>query len=1111
MRQPSDAAVRATALDTGHSFLVQAPAGSGKTELLTDRIIALLATVDEPEEIVAITFTKKAAAEMHGRVLEKLRHPQRFSERTRQLVGSALQRSQQLDWDLLQQPQRLRIQTIDSLASHIAHQLPYQSRLGARFATSDDARLLYREAARALLADLERDVPHQAALADLLEHLDNDLYTAEGLLIDMLERRDQWLPLLPAGAADWQQVRAELEGELRLLIGREFEQHCVHLSTATLQQLLPIAHFMAAQLEADGKNHPLGPLRACDEAPEHQLHHMPAWHCLLWLLLKDDGDWRKQLSKTIGLPASDAAAKRHAAALKDILDGLRDDDSALQGLRRLRELPEPCYSDAQWAVLQALFSVLKVAAAYLWLTFQQHGQVDFIEVAARALEALGDEDNPSDLLLALDHRLRHLLVDEFQDTSLSQIRLLTRLTTGWQAGDGRTLFVVGDPMQSIYRFRKAEVSLFLEARHSGIGAISLTALTLTENFRSRAGIVEWINSTFAAVMPPQDDLLAGAIHYSDAIAWHQEPSADGQPAVSLHAHWPDGAMGASLLGAVNHGLSLGPTSSVAILGRTRRQLELSMQVLREAGIPYRAVDLQPLGQQLWIQDLLQLTRALLHPADRLAWLTVLRAPWCGLTLADLDLLCGDDHRQPLLPLLSSRLHLLSDDGRQRAVRVLTILHRHVMARERQPFAVAVAAAWQALGGPFTLPHAAAHDDCRSYLDWLEQQDWPLDLDRIEEKLARLFAAPDPRAEAQRVVVMTMHKSKGLQFDSVLLPALDARGNRDSSRLLLTEEAGQHILFAPVRRRDGQDDDRLYRWLAAKEQQRAQHETGRLLYVAATRGKQHLHLFATVKANAEGELREPPAASLLAQLWPVLGQHFRPPGVPGKAAMDDAEEIPLPAAQRLQRLPLAALPAVIIGDAGGSGFRPVHFQAPSLPAAIGTVVHAWLEQIGRDGVETWDSVDLERLAPLMRQQLRQAGVSAPQLEAALCRVQLALRRSLADAQGRWLLSATHREAHSEWAWLSQDEDGRIQRHIIDRCFVDHTGQRWLIDFKTSAPAPEQPLAAFLAGEAEQYRPQLQTYAALFGGEAVRLGLYFPLLPHWLELSAPPPHPQQSSLF
>ena len=122
------------------------------------------------------------------------------------------------------------------------------------------------------------------------------------------------------------------------------------------------------------------------------------------------------------------------------------------------------------------------AVAQLKLVFQSRNQVDFTEIAQGALRALGDLEAPTDLALALDYRIRHLLIDEFQDTSISQYELIEKLTAGWEPGDGRSMLAVGDPMQSIYRFREAEVGLFLRARAAGIGNIALQPVTLSRQF-----------------------------------------------------------------------------------------------------------------------------------------------------------------------------------------------------------------------------------------------------------------------------------------------------------------------------------------------------------------------------------------------------------------------------------------------------------------------------------------------------------------------------------------------------------------------------------------------------------------------------------------------------
>ncbi len=144
---------------------------------------------------------------------------------------------------------------------------------------------------------------------------------------------------------------------------------------------------------------------------------------------------------------------------------------------------------------------MRILIAQLKVTFQQHGKIDYIENAQAALIALGDDEHPTDLTLSLDYQIKHILIDEFQDTSNSQFSLIEKLIAGWEPNDGRTLFLVGDPMQSIYRFREAEVGLFIRAKTKGIGHLSLTPLTLSVNFRSTPTIVNWINQAFINIFP----------------------------------------------------------------------------------------------------------------------------------------------------------------------------------------------------------------------------------------------------------------------------------------------------------------------------------------------------------------------------------------------------------------------------------------------------------------------------------------------------------------------------------------------------------------------------------------------------------------------------------
>ena len=220
--QPVDESARAQTLETRQSFLVQAPAGSGKTELLTRRLLKLLAEVDEPEQILAITFTLAATAEMRERVLSKLHIAQDTAETSDEpaeikLARRALENDGRRGWNLLQQPERLNIQTIDAVCLAIAHETPLLSRLGGSLSPTDKPQPLYTLAARRTLSHLGSEEPLSSALDALLQLRATSLPDCQKLIAEMLDKRDQWGRVLPLGQAtlDWSLVREKLEAPLR--------------------------------------------------------------------------------------------------------------------------------------------------------------------------------------------------------------------------------------------------------------------------------------------------------------------------------------------------------------------------------------------------------------------------------------------------------------------------------------------------------------------------------------------------------------------------------------------------------------------------------------------------------------------------------------------------------------------------------------------------------------------------------------------------------------------------------------------------------------------------------------------------------------------------------
>jgi ATP-dependent helicase/nuclease subunit A len=172
---------RLRALNPSLSFIVQAPAGSGKTELLAQRVLALLSQTQAPEEILAITFTKKAASEMRNRIISALQKANYEAEplsdhgkKTWALAKKVLLRDQALGWNILANPNRLRIQTIDSFNVSLTKYLPLLSHFGATPEITTDPESLYKEAVQEFLAHLEENVAWSDAIALLLKHRDND-------------------------------------------------------------------------------------------------------------------------------------------------------------------------------------------------------------------------------------------------------------------------------------------------------------------------------------------------------------------------------------------------------------------------------------------------------------------------------------------------------------------------------------------------------------------------------------------------------------------------------------------------------------------------------------------------------------------------------------------------------------------------------------------------------------------------------------------------------------------------------------------------------------------------------------------------------------------------
>ena len=417
------------------------------------------------------------------------------------------------------------------------------------------------------------------------------------------------------------------------------------------------------------------------------------------------------------------------------------------------------------------------------------------------------------------------------------------------------------------------MSLFLECcRDQRLGSVRLTPLRLSMNFRSTPEIVNWIQNRFRGVMT-QDDPSIGAVQLRPSLA-SREPG-NREPAVYAFIEDDGSREAESIIDAIRAARKAKPKpESIAVLVRFRSHIAKLLPLLREKKIAYEAVEIDLLGQQQHILDLVSLTRAILHVADRVSWLACLRAPWCGLKLSDLAALAEGERDRTIFDLLSDPAKIAQ---LARRAGYGPCVFRKYWQRRSKTQAVCRCAALSnphglALGGPAILAETHQRDDAETYFALLEQFETGgiiRDFSLLNKNLELLFAKP--ATEGDRIQIMTIHGAKGLEFDVVILPRLHGVPPRQDKDLLIWTSTPTELLIAaaPQSGEEDQEYKRVYDVLKKKQRQ----EDYRLLYVAMTRARNELHLFGSAKLTAKHVLQKAGDNTHLGVLWPHVKELF----------------------------------------------------------------------------------------------------------------------------------------------------------------------------------------------------------------------------------------------
>lgn len=1128
---PVDLEQRISALDVTKSTLVVAGAGSGKTGLLIQRYLSTLSIVKKPEEIIAITFTNKAAFEMRTRTIEALHDAKSLEEvpedphdkLTWELAKNALSNLEANDIDIFANPNRLKIKTNDSFYADIARRAPLSALLGGGLNVSDDPQRCYSLAAKSLLSDLEKGEEWGKSLESILMHVDNRFDKAETLMISLLEKRERWLPIV-LSAKNSLELRENLESTLKFINTELHSQISTHIEPYS-NQIIELASFASKNIDFKKTPGLIGLKEVAETTSLFELSH-EALLALTSFILTTQGKVRKSATAAIGFPAPSSVKdselkslyKRHKENAADLFEHIAGNKQASEALVSAKSLPPCFYTDENWEILGHLLILLPVLAAKLLLVFQQLGEVDYTEISTSALRVLGDPDNPTDLALFLDSQINHVLIDEFQDTSELQLETLKMIIAGWQQGDGRTMFLVGDPMQSLYYFRGSNVGLFLDVIKNGVGNVNLSPLNLSVNFRSQAGIVDWVNNTFSKVFPSESDKNLGSVEYMPSTPAKKVCKSSGIQVVGFdEADSNHKEQEAEWISEQIKDIRSSSKDSVSVLVKNRSHLKSILKSFRSKDIPYQALDIDYLATCEVIKDLSSLTRAFCHFGDRTSWLALLRSPLCGLGMEALEKVACSSRSLIWKNLHKAKiLNLLDEEDQNKIARLVGILRQSLKHRERKSLASIIEGAWLSLNGPSTIEHSKELDNATSFFGAIKEMSYTsFDLSLFTDKIERLFAKADNYGE-NPVQIMTLHKSKGLQFDHVFIPGCN-NGSRANSRQLLlwdryTSHTGKELPLISTSDLIGENKNKLSEFIRTQENKRSAFELQRVIYVGCTRAKKSLYLSSSLSFLEDGSATTPPLNTFIGILWPAVKDQV----VRTQVSVEDKKELSeerskgfAPVNKHLDvnikapTLPIESLLAKYRGL-----IEPNNSELPSLDWEInfssqfGKLVHRILRRVCLDGLDVWN----DGIPPLTKEawkhQLSQMGVPPFITPSFVNRAETLVTKVLKDPTARWILDNNHAESSCELP-IASVEANEFSTIIIDRTFVSDN-KRWIVDYKTGSLLKEENQEQYIERMKNEHSDQLLKYSNImqsFGPEKVSCGLYLAAIQKFIEIDKP----------
>ena len=1050
-QQPSDHQVRKKALGQG-SFIVQAPAGSGKTSLLVKRFLNRLLEVKSPKEVLALTFTNKAAAEMAQRLKEALEGKSKDNE-IKKIVEKISKHALKNKWDE-GYIDTLMVMTIDKLALRLIKQTPILSSSGVNFLTDEDPDDLYRETIR-------ETITSNAENHLLFKYFDYDYHKLTEQLLALISKRDQWLPIVSGLLRSDDKNIEEIYGtyytnELNIWVEEKIKPN---FTNEDLKELEIIVSYLADNKNIDRKDK----LRSSI--------NYEFWFYIRDLILTKSGKQiRKKIDTSSGFPATNVGKEIKERLLKLIELKINKFNILIDffNVTHHKNIVDI------YPLITPFCLLLIDMVTRLNEKFKERRIIDFTQIMGNAVEALRDTHLP----LILDQNISHILVDEFQDTNESQLIFIELLTQNFAGNPDKSFFAVGDPMQSIYRFRKAEVEIFSRVQKSGISDLKLTSLFLKVNFRSNKNIIDWLNNSFSKAFPLIDDSDEGSVPYSSCESSNNNLEG-GMELIALTCDTKSKtaqyeAEALYVLNLIKDTRKSNPDASIAVLTRSKAHLSELITLInkKDTSIPIDAIEMSKILSNQTFQDILCLTKALFDFSDRTNWIAALKSPWCGLSINDLVLLFEKDHKSLVWELINNidNTSRLDKNSARRLRSFVEVIRENIQYRGRISHRYFVEGIWRQLNGEESMVDSNDIQNIDLFLELLEEASEILSIDFIKlERLIENKFISKTSIQKNSIKFLTIQKSKGLEFDHVIIPNLNKRTRNEESDLVLYDKSTLSI-------KNPGSDKNLHSYHAYKERKRLDNEKIRLLYVAMTRAKNKCYLIGTVKK--EGDLVIPNSGTFMNILWPFFSDKFTEIATPED---ENSFEKFIPKLRRLND-------NFYSGDKRykrSIDTEELSFCYPNMSTDIqrftGNIVHKYLEIIVKKQLDI-DKILCNKLDYTESLYLGK-NFKKKDIKIGLNLVKKSLEMLKKTSDGRWILNR-YLADNSEVSYLLESNNTTTQ-HIPDRSFIENDIQ-WIIDYKT----PFSPIKN-LAVEAKKHLPQLRSYETIFkeNKRVIQKAIYF----------------------